>query len=282
MNRGDTPPMGKESTDFFRSLYYLVGHLRVFTELFADCWQGEFLHSQRIVRDWRRSTRILRSADIPVGVFLQAKRPAVDPQTWSKNYARLAYFESQLERALRALHTEDAGPVRVLYAGLYHIDDALEGLRVWQRRISDDACSGASRAELTSRFSDREEKEVRETFRGFPFPDRELACRELEQSVNRFRLTISGESITETPVALDLERCLASRRLFLRVYHTAVVHQALWTPSRHKEIIELHEDVLPLMSHRLAKMSMANRLRIFLELTPEKFRWEASQPAMVG
>ena len=257
------------STSDFPSIacYYLAGCLRVFGNLFDEAMRREITYTPHTARDWKLNLHQLVRAAAPIDYLLHRSSGTVSSQFIHRNSSRLAFFRQKVEAATGSLARRDLEPVRDIHAALYAIVDAVEGLRIWQQRLCCEYRSHGLPAKAACLIAEEPHQLFPRAFDEHPYPEEEIARREIERCLNLFRLTISEGD--------DAARCRYSRKVFFAMYCTGVVHPRLWTRRVHGEIIQLHEEAVIGMDFGRFKENIENRIAVLRSLTPGAFRQRA-------
>lgn len=238
--------------------YRRVGDLRALFELYEVSLRQEFYHNWEIVEEWRSMIGRLHKAIFPLQHFLLEVEEKY-PEFFQATEPELRQLEGQLAQARAHFQAEKEDAYEMLHTVLRELTRIGGTLAEWQHRMKEQW--EVEESELKSEI-DLDDATV---------PGKKEMERQLNQAMKRMERARDGRD--------DLERCRASRLLFLMLYDTFVVHPSLWTTTIRQKVIELHEQTLQKMTDGgHAKSSTKKRLDELLNLDHNTFNIKALNP----
>ena len=219
-----------------------VGRLRLYVAAVETSLEDEFHHTERVAQEWAVSLRLLLDA---VSTVEEAASTQEDGPPWLVEICEvLRHVRREVELAISDLREGRGEPVERIYSALARVSGSRYDLTDLQRTLR--ASSG----------------------RQVPVPQPDPAALDDAREALNKAFRQAQETLIQ---GTDLERCLASRRLYLHTYFTAVTAPGVWTSEMHEEIIRLNRDLLRCVMHGRARDSVKNRLEALQRYGPESF-----------
>lgn len=217
------------------TVFAYVERLLRFAKSVEDGLDDEFYHTDSVTKDWHQTIMRLADACAPLN-SLSNKGDIQNIEKLVKSINHSLYTARLCLRGESVFVCTSPAPEERIFRAL----DQVAGVRYDLSKLYEIVVSKVSTCELEE----------------FSFPPRIAAERELLSDLSRLREAVLLED--------DIERCMASRRVYLSAMFLLAVHPSLWDGECRNQVIEIHGDLIRCMAQ--------SRYRQSIELRLEKLR----------